>query len=279
MSTIYLNSEGTVMSLAGERLVVQCPAPEKGREMPPPQDIFIRDVSQVTVCRGANVTMPALFTLMEREIPVVFARSSGSVVGFCLASAQGNGLRRAQYAKLGDQVFLLAFASQVVQAKIRNQRRMLQRLAERRGDDVKGDLQALEELLGRARAPISVEILRGIEGAAAARYFEWLNRYFPQSCPFERRSRQPPHNAVNALLSYGYMLLTGELEVECLGKGLDPTVGFYHTPEDRRPSLALDLLEPLRAAVSDSLALDLVNHQTLKAIEHFDNVDGGVYLN
>lgn len=279
MSTLHLNTEGTVVTLTGERLVVQLPPGEKDAPPPPARELFLRDLAQVTVHSGVHMTLPALYELMEREIPVVFTRGGSRVVGYCIAAAAGGSVRRAQYERLGDPVFRLGFASQLVQAKIRNQRRLLQRLAARRdGAGIEAELRALYGAVDRARAPVSMEALRGIEGAAAARYFETLNRFFPAVCAFERRSRQPPHNAANALLSYGYSLLTGELEVECLAKGLDPTAGFYHEPEDRRPSLVLDLLEPLRPVVADSLALDLVNHQTLKPEEHFVRENGGVYL-
>jgi CRISPR-associated protein Cas1 len=279
VSALYLNTDGGHVSLHGERLVVQLPPPEKGADDPEPVEVFLRDISQVTVAANVQMTMQALYACMEREIPVVFTRGGSRIVGYCVAAAAGGAARRCQYERLGDPVFRLGYASQLIQAKIRNQRRLLQRLAARRGQTIEEDLRALNGAMDRAKMPVSLDGLRGVEGAAAARYFEALARYFPEGCPFERRSRRPPHNEANALLSYGYTLLMGELEVECLGSGLDPTAGFYHEPEDGRPSLALDLLEPFRAAVSDALALDLLNHQTLKPGEHFDRRDGGVFLN
>ena len=128
--------------------------------------------------------------------------------------------------------------------------------------------------IGRHHTPAAP----GNEGAAAGTYFEAYGLFFPEHCPFERRSRRPPHNAANAVLSYGYTLMTAEMECAVYTAGLDPAVGFLHETEDRRPSLALDLIEPLRAPLADALALDLLTHGTLKPREHFEQRDGGVYL-
>jgi len=124
----------------------------------------------------------------------------------------------------------------------------------------------------------SRETLRGYEGAAAGRYFERYGEFFPESCPFERRSRRPPLNPPNAILSYAYTLLAAEAEAFLHGIGLDPAIGFYHEPEDRRASLALDLIEPFRAPVADAMALDLISHATLKPERDFEKAKGGIYL-
>jgi CRISPR-associated protein Cas1 len=140
-------------------------------------------------------------------------------------------------------------------------------------------LASLDELSGRCRTAETLDTLRGYEGTAAGRYFEAFGAFFPEHCPFEYRSRRPPHNAVNAILSFAYTMLCSELECHLHATGLDPAIGFLHEPADRRPSLALDLLEPFRAPVADALALDLVSHGQLKPKEHFETRDGGVFLN
>ena len=125
----------------------------------------------------------------------------------------------------------------------------------------------------------SVESARGYEGSAAGTYFEALALFFPDNTPFERRSRRPPHNPANALLSFGYSLLTHETTTALHAAGLDPALGYLHEPETGRPSLALDFIEPFRAPVADGLALDLLNHGTLNPKNHFTSKDGGIYLN
>jgi CRISPR-associated protein Cas1 len=103
--------------------------------------------------------------------------------------------------------------------------------------------------------------------------------FFPDNAPFERRSRRPPHNAPNAILSYAYTLLSAEAEACLYAIGLDPALGFYHEPATGRPSLALDIIEPFRAPLADAMALDLLTHGILNPKAHFENRDVGVYLN
>jgi CRISPR-associated endonuclease Cas1 len=123
----------------------------------------------------------------------------------------------------------------------------------------------------------SVDSVRGFEGACAGRYFELLHSFFPQNLPMERRSRQPPHNEVNACLSYIYTILLTEIISHTYATGMEPGWGFYHEPDDSKPALALDLLEPFRAPVADALTLDLINHNRLKK-EDFEYRNGGCFL-
>ena len=115
---------------------------------------------------------------------------------------------------------------------------------------------------------------------AAACYFRRLGDFFPPELPFVERSRQPPLNAANSILSWSYTIVLGEIETGLRSHGLDVGIGFLHTLEHSMPSLALDLLEPLRAPLCDMLSLHLLNHKILR-LEHFrfDSGDGGTYLN
>ena len=94
-----------------------------------------------------------------------------------------------------------------------------------------------------------------------------------------RLSWGPPADPPNAVLSYAYTILGGEMTCHLHAIGLDPVIGFFHEPVDRRPALALDLIEPFRAPVADALALDLFSHGQLQPGEHFESRDGGVFLN
>jgi CRISP-associated protein Cas1 len=92
----------------------------------------------------------------------------------------------------------------------------------------------LGQLAQSCQQALSIETLRGYEGTAAGRYFECYAEFFPDRIPFERRSRRPPHNAPNAILSYAYTLMVAEAEAYLYAIGLDPAIGFYHEPADRR---------------------------------------------
>ena len=167
-----------------------------------------------------------------------------------------------------------------VEAKIQNSRRVLQRLAANREDlEITSLLLSLTQLAANCRFAVSTDTLRGYEGTAAGRYFECYGDFFPPDAPFERRSRRPPHNAANAILSFSYTLVATETESLLHGIGLDPAIGFFHEPAERRASLALDIIEPFRAPLADAMALDLLSHKVLNPKAHFEQRDGGVFLN
>jgi CRISPR-associated protein Cas1 len=122
--------------------------------------------------------------------------------------------------------------------------------------------------------------VRGIEGCAAGAYFALLSRFFPADAPFPSRSRRPPRDEANALLSFAYTLLTNEFVASIRSHGLDVAAGFFHSKSDRAPALALDLMEPFRSPWADRLVLGLLNHRRIRVSDHFDPADiDGVYLN
>jgi CRISPR-associated endonuclease Cas1 len=232
---------------------------------------------QCTPCREGTGWMEQILTRMEvgaadsAEIPML-EEISRQIEGHTICA-------------LGDAAAwpvqgLIRHFRPEIEAKITNSRRVLQRLAANRSDDLVADtLRSLAHSADTCLRAECLDSLRGYEGAAAAAYFSAFGRFFPDSAPFERRSRRPPHNAANALLSYTYTLLTAEAETQLHAIGLDPAIGFLHEPADRRPSLALDLIEPFRAPVADAMTLDLLSHGTLKPESHFEKRDGGIYLN
>jgi len=278
MPTLCLTTPGTRAHLVSERLRIELPPVD---DVPSaPRDLLLADIKRVIVSDRCALTMPALGEFLRREIPVVITSGGESVLGMCLPPAPHSTVRIAQYRHADDTPFRVAMAIALVEAKILNSRRVLQRLAVNREDAaVAPVLGALAGLASACTRAASVDILRGYEGTAAGQYFEAFGRFFPDSCPFERRSRRPPHNAPNAILSYTYTLLAAEAESALHATGLDPAIGFLHETTDRRASLALDLIEPFRAPVADAMALDLLSHGTLHPTKHFEPREAGIYLN
>lgn len=279
MPTLCLTTPGSRIQLVSERLRIEIPPPEAGGE-PTVRDLPLADIERLVISERCGLTMAALGEMMRRDIPVVVTAGGERVLGMCLAPAPHSTARIAQYRAAGDPAFVLAMAANFVEAKILNSRRVLQRLAANREDaTVEECLKSLAHLATQCARAESLDTLRGYEGTSAGRYFDAYGRFFPETAPFERRSRRPPHNAPNAILSYTYTLLAAEVEAELHAAGLDPAIGFLHEPTDRRASLALDLIEPFRAPVADAMALDLLSHGTLNPSKHFERHDAGIYLN
>lgn len=279
MPSLFITTPGTRGSLVSERLHIEAP-PHNGDSELVVRDIPLVDIEQVVVSERAHLTIAAVAEMCRRDIPIVLTSNSDRVLGLCLPPAPNSTARIEQYRRAQEPDFALALSINWVEAKILNSRRVLQRLAANREDaEITPHLLAFSQLANTCKTVASIDSLRGYEGTAAGRYFECYGSFFPDDAPFERRSRRPPHNAPNAVLSYAYTLLVAETEAHLHGIGLDPAIGFFHQPEDRRPALALDLIEPFRSPVADAMALDLFSHSILNARSHFEPRNGGVYLN
>lgn len=275
MPVAYLTTKGLKVALTSERLHVTVPTEREGA-VPERRYIPLIDLEHVVVDSGISISTPAVVELLRKDIPLLFLSQGRFPAGVAVPINHSTTVLGCQLDACRDGAFRLQQAKKLVCAKINNQKRVLQRLAANRQESSLAGpwLNAIEN---QASAAQSLDSLRGLEGAAAGRYFEVLGMYFPGEFPFERRSRRPPHNPANSLLSFVYTLINAEIAMHLRAAGVEPGWGFYHETEDRRPSLALDLLEPFRAPVADALVLDLLNHNRFAA-EDFDYKDGGCLL-
>ena len=229
------------------------------------------DVSDVSLFGNVSITTPALSALMEREIPVTFHSHGGWFRGMAHGVGHRNvEVRTAQYRSSFEDGFRLRFARDLVAAKIHNQRTILRR-------NWRGEADARKAALGRLKAArkstggaASVNELLGVEGDAAAIYFRAFAGLLapPESSGdpddlalfrFDARNRRPPTDPVNAMLSLAYAMLTRHFTVASAAVGLDPYRGFFHAPRYGRPALALDLMEPFRPLIADSVVLSAIN--------------------
>ena len=191
-------------------------------------------------------------------------------------------LRRAQHLALSDPVRSAAIARQIVAAKIQNTRQVLLRAAREATSDSDRELLSaaaarLADILGRLRGERDMNVIRGAEGEAARAYFGVFGAMIRVDRPLlapDGRTRRPPRDRANAVLSFLYALVRAECDAALEGVGLDPQVGYLHALRPGRPSLALDLMEELRAVLADRLAITLINRRQLGA-GHFDVGPGG----
>ncbi len=277
MPIAYLTTPGLKASLAGERLDLTWPDnPATPPPAPEKRWISLADLEHVVVDSEVHLSSRSISGLLQRGIPVIFISNGKFPSGQALPFTRNVLSLGQQLDAVRDQNFRLAQAREIIVAKIQNQKRVLQRLAANR-EQPSIAASYLNSLIVQARATPSLDSLRGLEGAAAGRYFETLALYFPNDLPFERRSRRPPHNPPNALLSFLYTLLTQEFVLHLRACGLEPGWGLYHEADDGRPALALDLLEPFRAPIADAITLDLLNHKRLQTAD-FEYRDGGCFL-
>jgi CRISPR-associated protein Cas1 len=185
-------------------------------------------------------------------------------------------LRMAQFAAAEDGERSLQLARSFVAAKIRNGRVLLRR----NGAAQSRDLEMLGTFARMAEQARDAESLLGIEGSAARLYYSNLTTMLKVSgdelgaFDFAARNRRPPKDAMNALLSFAYSLLTKDWAQAVACVGYDPMIGFYHRPRYGKPALALDLMEPYRPVIADSVAIGVVNNGELGGGDVFASADG-----
>lgn len=274
-SVLYVTEPGLMVHCTGKRVLVK-----RGKTVV--CEARLEEIERVVLCSGGcGVTSPAAIVLMDAGIEVSLFASSGGFRGY-LSPAMGKSvnLRLAQYLTFTDPARRLDIARAMVAQKIANGDRLLARFARNHSAF---DPSAMQRRMAAARrsaeSAASLESLLGYEGTAAAAYFAAFGQMLRGEFAFTVRSRRPPRDPANALLSLAYTLLTAEATHAIAGAGLDPALGMLHTPEDGRPSLGLDLTEEFRAAVGDRLVLHLVNNRVVSAGADFeDAANGGTLL-
>ena len=256
---LYLNSQGLRVGKTGGVLRVK----EKDTVR---QDVRIGELCQVNLMGNIQISTQAVQELCSSEVPICYFSRGGWFYGITTGLNTKNVfLRRAQFRLAEQEWFCVRLARRLTAGKIRNQRTMLLR---NHVEPEKLVLCEMKEMAGRAERADSLDELLGIEGNAARLYFgafAGMIKVEPEegatafSFDFHTRNRRPPRDAVNALLSLGYSLLTKDFTIACYAVGFDPLMGFYHQPRHGRPALALDLMEPFRPLVADSAVVNAVN--------------------
>ncbi len=264
---LVIQSQGARITKAGETLVV---TDGKGSE----KCIRLIDISDVALFGNVSISPQAFAALFDREIPVSFH----SVGGWFRGIAQGIGhknaeIRTAQYRASFNEVIKLTFSKELMAAKIFNQRTMIRRNFKGNKSTRNQVLDELNKLKKQTSKASTISALMGIEGKAASFYFSsfsqmldspkkqdtLLDRSSEETFKFTNRNRRPPKDPVNAMLSFGYAVLTRQLSTTLAAIGLDPFRGLFHASRYGRPSLALDMMEPFRPIIVDSIILRAVN--------------------
>ncbi len=263
LNTLYVTVPNAYVAREGESLKVKV---EKETRLQVPLHHLVS-----VVCFGpVLVSAEAMEACAEAGVCVAFLGMSGRfqarVEGRMNHTAT---VRRAQYRSADDEARCLGLARGFVGGKIANSRVQLRRAARTREESAEAIGRAADRLrvIGEKilEAP-DLDTLRGMEGEAAARYFEVFDAMLGEGdLRFEKRTRRPPENAVNALLSFGYSLLSQDCLSALQATGLDPAVGFLHVERPGRPALALDLMEEFRSLVVDRLVLAMIRLGQVKS--------------
>ncbi|MBC2595164.1 type I-C CRISPR-associated endonuclease Cas1 [Ruficoccus amylovorans] len=281
LNTLFVTQEGTYLHRDGAAVEVR-------QEGKPRLRVPLHNLDGIC-CFAWDCTASAalLAACAEADVTVSFHTPSGKFQAATRGFTSGNILlRRAQYRASEDESLSLAIARNMVAAKIANARQVILRVVRDHGsrDEEKAARlsAAAEQLTHRVRfaqAADNLDSLRGVEGDAATFYFGAFSDLLTNNeFVLDARQRRPPIDPVNALLSFCYTLLMHDCRSALEGCGLDPQCGFLHRDRPGRQSLALDLMEELRAPIADRVALTLLNRRQLGHKDFETRENGGVYL-
>ncbi len=252
MSTIYVREQGAVVRKQGERLLVT-------KERAVVDEVQMHDLSQLVVMGNIQLTQPATAMLLRSNVDVVFMTTYGRVIGRLLHNeSKFAELRLKQLQAMSDEKTNLALARQIVLGKLTNQRALLMRARVNHAEIDKG-VRGIGTAIENAKQADNSDTLRGFEGAAGARYWAGFRVLLKNDFGFNARVYHPSPDPVNALLSFVYALLQKDVMAAVQLVGLDPYLGFFHTIQYGRPSLALDMMEEFRPLVCDPIVLNLLN--------------------
>ncbi len=282
LNTLYVTTEGAWLKKDGANIVMEVEGKERAR--------LPVHMLESLVCMGrVLVSPPLLGYCAEQGISICFLSPNGKFLARVEGPVSGNVLlRREQYRRTDDPVRCALIVRNVLLGKVHNQRAVISRAIRDHGENLDEAARTaltharerLRRIIERLSRETAQDVLRGLEGEAAQTYFgvfDSLIRVDEPTLRFNGRNRRPPTDAVNALLSFLYTLLTHDCRSALETVGLDPAVGFLHRDRPGRPSLALDLLEEFRPLLADRLVLSLINRRQIGK-QDFTTLDNGAVL-
>lgn len=280
LNTLFITQENAYLTLKGETVVVQVEQEKIGQ-------VPLLNLEAICTFGYAGASPSLMGYCAKNNINLTFLNRNGRFLARIVGKSQGNVLlRKIQYRSSDSEEESVKIARNMIFGKISNQRMMLERAM--RDYPLRVDQVKLEDASLRLKSALKVlltcndlESLRGIEGQAASEYFKCFNELIlnqEDSFKFTIRSRRPPLDMTNALLSFSYTLLASEVGSALENVGLDAYVGFLHRDRPGRMSLALDMMEELRPLIADRFVLSLINRKEITPSDFIVKENGAVLL-
>ena len=259
MQTIYVTDNGLQLKKKSNRIVLK----KDGKIV---EEIPILDLKRILIFGNNQLSTELLRYLAGKGIEVAFLSSSGRFKFRMVPETSKNiYLRMAQHDRYRDAVYRARLGRAVVEAKLRNQRSLLVRYQRNQPEvDLQKTLDVMKDCIDNVQRKEGIEEIMGVEGLGSKAYFESYGKFLLGGFKLAKREYYPAPDPVNALLSFGYMLLFNELSSLLEACGFDVFLGFLHSTRYGRASLATDMIEELRSPVIDRLVLYLVNKGAVK---------------
>lgn len=281
LNTFYITTADAYLSLDGENIVIL----QNGNEL---KRAPLHNLEGI-ITFGRQGASPALMRKCAKDgISLTFLSEYGHFLASIVGEINGNVLlRKVQYRTADSDEKSIKISRNILVGKLHNSRWVLERTIRDHAirvnvEKFKQIIQIIANTTLRLREVSTYEELLGLEGEAASQYFSIFDEMIlnnKNDFYYHTRSRRPPLDNVNALLSFTYTLLANDLSSALLSVGLDPFVGFYHKDRPGRRSLALDMMEELRAPLADRFVLKLINMRQINGSDFIKKENGSVLLN
>ncbi|MDY5497365.1 MAG: CRISPR-associated endonuclease Cas1 [Anaerobutyricum sp.] len=274
MSYLYVVEQGSTIGFHGNRFEVKY------------KDGMLRSIPSETlevieVFGKVQLTTQCIQECMKRGINIIFYSTYGAYFGRLQSSNHVNVARQKQQMTVcQNEELKLDFSKKIINAKIKNQLVILQRYSKNTRDDVQQQINGIKQMRRKIDDAETINQLIGYEGQAAKHYFAALGKLVNPEFAFHKRTRRPPMDPFNSMLSLGYSIILNEIYGKLEGKGLNPYFGLLHRDRENHPTLASDLMEEWRAVLVDSTVLAMTNGNEVSPEDFYsDNEQPGIFLN
>jgi len=280
LNTLFITQSDTYLSLNGDNVVVMKKEKQLAR-------IPLHHLESIVTFSHTGASPALMGYCAKRNISIVFLSPNGRFQARMVGKSRGNViLRKQQYRMSDDLTVSCQIARNFIEGKTYNSKWMIERaMREHRSRVDTKKLRAASNNLSRMIKEIKhckdLNLLRGFEGQAAFTYYQVFDQMILQQKNdfyFKSRSRQPPLDRVNSMLSFAYTLLANDVASALETVGLDSYVGFLHRERSGRPSLALDVMEELRSVVADRFVLSLINKKVLRKGDFIKKEKGAIWM-
>ena len=274
MSYLYINEQGANLSFEDNRFIVKY---KNDMQKSIPAEIM----EEISVFGAVQITSKCMQECLRRGINIIFYSKNGSYFGRLISPEHVNTQRQRAQAKLYEnEKFRLEFSKKIIDAKIKNQLVIIRRYERNAHSPVnlRNAETEMKYMLEKIRSASTLSQVMGYEGTAAKAYFKILGELVDKDFKFSGRSRRPPKDSFNSMLSLGYSILLNEIYGKLEARGLNPYFGFMHTDREKHPALASDLMEEWRAVLVDSTVMSLVNGHEVHKDGFYSDGEDGVFL-
>ncbi len=271
MADLYITEQGTTIHKHSESIHLK----KDGEKY---FEIELKNVDTIQIFGNIQYSSQTLQELLKRGIDLGIYSYNGDLLGRIIPPYSKNILLRFhQYDLYQKDHFRLDFAKELMRFKVSHSIELMSDHSKNSSTDYNSEIRKLKQWKKKIDTAQGIEELLGLEGSFASQYFDLFGCFFKDASVFSGRSKRPPKDEGNSILSFLYTLITNRLGSYLNGISLDPYIGFYHSMDYGRESLACDLIEPIRSLFCDRLTLKIFNKNLLKK-EDFESRDGGFYL-